>query len=266
MFFRLLKRSFWVFYDNLLKGIVLNFILFLITFAFVFFGIKFRLYLLLAAGVMLSWHIMAPAFIYYWSKLIATGEPEDGIVKTVIEGLRLFSLKGLLIFLLNGAFAAVAFMSFEFYKNMAQYGKWVYAIGGIGIWLAIVFLMMQVFLIPIMVLDEKRRVFVSYKKALIMLMSAPFTTMTTATLFAYLFMAFYPLIHIQGAHPPELLALATLFPIFLVPFVTFSAVMVTQTNFVILIYEKHKIMPSLNEMWEEDRGLKSLFRPWENKK
>jgi len=125
--------------------------------------------------------------------------------------------------------------------------------------------MAQIFILPIMVLDEKRRIFVSYKKAVIMLMSSPFSASLTGFLIGYLFLLLYPMLGITfKAHIPLFPALAALFPIFLMPFITFTFVMLLQMNNTLLIYEKHGVYPPMKEAWEE-RNLGNIFRPWEHK-
>ncbi len=276
MFSRLFKRTFWIFYDNLLKGLILNASVFAVMFL-AFFVIFIQLFLnnkildatsgtLLAIGaISLIWHILAPAAVHFWAKLI-TGTNEDmGMFARVWEGLKLFWLKGIALFAINTSFLYLAFLSLNFYKAIINLGWWVYIAGGIGIWIVIMFMFIQIFLIPILVLDEKRRVLISYKKALIMLLSAPFAASSVALIILYLNFVFYFVLHIGGSQVPSVLELITLFPLFLAPFITYTFIILLQVNFTLLIYEKHKIMPDLRETWEEGRNFSNLFKPWESK-
>lgn len=276
MFSRLFKRTFWIFYDNLLKGIILNFSVFAVMFI-AFFILFIELFLnrkvygasqaaIITLGALsLIWHVLAPAVMHFWAKFI-TGTNEDmGMFARVGEGLKLFWLKGIALFAINTSFFFLAFLSINFYKSILDLGWWVYIVGGIGVWIVIMFLFIQIFLIPILVLDEKRRVLVSYKKALIMLLSAPFAASSVALIILYFNFVFYFVLHIGGSQVPTVLELITLFPLFMAPFITYTFIILLQVNFAILIYEKHKIMPSLKEVWEDGRNLSNLFKPWETK-
>ena len=67
-----------------------------------------------------------------------------------------------------------------------------------------------------------------------------------------------------GANIPTLLALAALFPIFLMPFLSLVYIIIMQLNAAIMSYEKHNIYPPLKEFWEA-RTLSNIFKPWEQK-
>jgi hypothetical protein len=265
MFFRTLVRAFWVFYDNLFKGVILNLIVFGLSFGlFAVFFMKMLSIPFTALSLFLLWHLLCPAMLYYWSKVIRMTEQKNFIVE-VIEGFKLFALRGLAVFVINAAFCCIAYLSIGFYRSIESMRILALTLGGLGVWFVLIFLMAQIFVLPIMVLDEKRRIFVSYKKAVIMLMSSPFSASLTGFLIGYLFLLLYPMLGITfKAHIPLFPALAALFPIFLMPFITFTFVMLLQMNNTLLIYEKHGVYPPMKEAWEE-RNLGNIFRPWEHK-
>ena len=129
------------------------------------------------------------------------------------------------------------------------------------------FISMQVYVLPILVLDEKKRVFTSYKKSMIMMFSAPFSTFLTVVLFLWLALIFYPLLTsiLGGAKMTTPTALLTLFPVFLLPFITFTLVILMQLNAAFIIFEKHNVFEEkLDEVWEQ-RTISSLFKPWDAK-
>ncbi|MFP4466537.1 MAG: hypothetical protein ACLFP1_05755 [Candidatus Goldiibacteriota bacterium] len=265
MFFRALKRSFWVFYDNLFKGVFLNFILFGFLFGvFVLVFMKLKQYEMTAVYLNLIWHIIAPAVMYYWI-LTLKNEDTDGFFAVLLEGIKKYTPKSLMFFLLNGVFFVTAFISINFYKEMGDAGAWAYILGGIGLWLVLMFFLMQIYLLPIFIMDEKKRFFVTYKKALIMVLSAPFSSLMIFLVFLFFNLFGYVFLHFGGAHPSSMLALISLFPIFLMPFITYSFICAMQVNAVMLIYEKHNVMPDLSERWE-NKGPGNIFKPWEMKK
>jgi hypothetical protein len=263
MFGRALKRTFWVFYDNFFKGMMLNLLLFIVYFLIFFFMWKQKLYLPTILIIGLLWHVFTPAVMHYWVKLIRIDDHKNMFVE-LLEGLKLFGLKGAVLFFINTAAAYLVYISIDFYKAHAA-NRIFLVLGGIGVWLAFTFLLMQLYLIPIMVMDEKRRVLVSYKKSLIMLLSAPFSSILVLFAIAYLEILLYPVIMmIGGPQSGGILVYLSLFPIFLLPFLSIINIILLQLNAAILIYEKHNISPSLKEIWEEKKW-SNLFRPWEVK-
>jgi hypothetical protein len=265
MFFRALTRTFWLFYDNLFKGVLLNLILFgLCLTLFVIFFIKLKYMALALILIFLLFHLISPAYMHYFGK-IARQEENKGVFREVLEGLRLFALRGAAVYALNLGFFYVAWLAVGFYRRMGNLKTLNLALGGIGIWLVIVFLLMQLYIMPIMVLDEKRRIFTSYRKALIMLLSQPFASSTTGFLIGYFMLMLYPMLSfVFGAQIPTLLALTALFPIFLMPFLSLLMITLLQLNSTLLVYEKHGVYPSLKEVWE-DRTLGNIFKPWDQK-
>ncbi len=255
MIIRALKRAFWVFYDNLFKGMFLNFILFVFLLVVFLISYKIKTNMYFSAGIMLFiWHILSPAYMFYFVKLIKREESQ--IFRDVLTGLKYYALKGAVIFTLNLIVTIIVFQAVEFYKNIKGFGI---IIGGIGLWVILMFLLMQLYIIPIMVLDDKRRLFISYKKALLMIIGAPFSTITAVILIAYLngFIYFFTF-NIKGV------ALVALLPIFGLPLLSYCFILFLQINCAMLIYEKHNIMPSLKEMWEQ-RDLISIFKPWDQR-
>lgn len=265
MFFRILLRSFWVLYDNLFKCMLLNLMLFLSSFGlFALFMMKLRNEYLTAASIALLWHIIGPAYMYYLSKIARTQEHGNMFVE-LWRGIKLFALRGIAVFVINTAFIYIGIIAVNFYRTIQALQVVMLVLGGIGIWIILVFLLMQLYLLPIMVMDEKRRIFTSYKKALIMVMSAPFSTSTTGFFIGYFMLMLYPMMGFAfGAHIPTLLALAALFPIFLMPFLSLVYIIIMQLNAAILSYEKHEIYPPLKDYWEA-RTLGNIFKPWEQK-
>lgn len=263
MFGRAFTRTFWVFYDNFFKGLMLNILLFLIYFAVFFIMWKQKLYIPTILVIALMWHVTTPAVMHFWVKVIRNDDRKNMFVE-MWEGLKLFGLKGLVLFAINVAAAYLVYIGNDFYKAHAS-NKLFLVLGGIAIWLAFTFLLIQIFLIPIMIMDEKRRVLVSYKKSLIMILSAPFSSIFTLITIAYFEILLYPVVMwILGPQANGILVYFTLFPIFLLPFLSLIYIMIMQLNATILIYEKHNIMPNLKEVWE-DRSWSNLFRPWEVK-
>jgi hypothetical protein len=219
---------------------------------------------LTAGSLMLFWHIMAPACMYYLGKISRTQEHENMFIE-IGTGIKLFALRGIAVFIINTAFIGIGILAINFYRTMNGLKIPMLILGGVGVWIILVFLLMQIYLLPIMVLDEKRRIFISYKKALIMTMSSPFSTSTIGLLIGYFFLFGYVMLHVSfGAHPPFLLAMAMLFPIFLMPFLSLVYIIIMQLNAAIMSYEKHNIYPSLKEFWEA-RTLSNIFKPWEQK-
>jgi len=265
MFFRNFKRTFWIFYDNLLKGIIINFIFFIILFLIFFIGIKTKRYLEGAGAIILLWYLLVPAIMYYFSKIIRV-EETSGITSEIFSGIKLYSLKSIVVLVLNLAFVSIAFLAINFYKNLGgQFKVLGIILGGIGIWILLVFLIMQIYILPILVLDEKRRVLTSFKKALIMVMTNPFSAFFTFLTIIYLLILFYPIfIGIFGSKISFFLSFLTLFPIFLLPFISFVLIILLQLNATFLIYEKHNIFKNLNEIWE-DRKLSNILKPWETR-
>ncbi len=259
MFLRALNRSFWVLYDNLLKGIVINVILFALYLAafYLLWSNKMTVPALFLVGLL--WHIFTPAVIHYYIKIIRMDD-NKGMWGELWEGLKLFWWRGIVIYALLAAMIFLAFIAFNFYKAHSSNILALIA-GGIGIWAIISFILMQIYLMPIMVMDEKRRIWSSYKKSVIMLLSAPFSSIFTAAVMAFFFMLFFP---VTSALRMGWVVYATMFPIFLMPFLTLVFNILMQLNSAMLIYEKHGVNPPLTEIWEK-RDLSNLFRPWEVK-
>jgi len=255
MIIRAFKRAFWCFYDNLFKSMLLNVILFIMLLTVFFISNKIKINMYLSVCIMLFiWHIISPAYLFYFTKLMK--REESHIFRDVFTGLRYFALKGMAIFLINLIVAIVVFEAIEFYKNIKGFGI---IVGGIALWGIIMFLFMQLYIIPVMVLDEKRRLFVSYKKSFLMIIGVPFSTIIAAVLIAYLNgLIYFFTSNIKG------IALAALLPIFGLPFLNYSFIIFLQLNCAMLVYEKHGIMPSLKEAWEQ-RDLISIFKPWDQR-
>lgn len=267
MFSRLLKRNFWVFYDNLFKGIITNFVIFVFIFAaFVILFMRMKLYAEAVVAMVFVWHMLAPAAMSYWGKVIRL-QDKDGLFKELLAGIKLLSLKGIAVFLLNAAVFAIFYTAVQFYREMiTSYKIPAIILGGIGLWAMIVFLLMQVYILPIVALDEKKRVLISYKKAALMVMTAPFSTLFIVIIFGYLLLFGYVgLGFVYGNKIPTVYALISLFPIFLLPFISLTYIFVSQLNAAILAYEKHNVMPDLKESWEE-RKLMHIFKPWDHHK
>jgi hypothetical protein len=224
---------------------------------------KGKLYIPTILIIGILWHVVTPAVMHFWVKVIRTDDRKNMFVE-MWEGLKLFWLKGIALFLINIAAAYLVYIGMDFYKAHAS-NKIFLVLGGIGVWLAFTFLLVQVYLIPIMVMDEKHRVLISYKKSLIMLLSAPFSSIGVLAIIAYLEIIIYPVVMlIGGPQANHILVYFTLFPIFLLPFLSIIYIILIQLNATILIYEKHNIMPDLKEIWEEKKW-SNIFRPWEVK-
>lgn len=267
MFSRLLKRNFWVFYDNLFKGILTNLVIFVFLFAaFVVLFMKMKLYTEALVVCVFLWHVLAPAAMQYWGKVIRL-EEKQGLFKELLSGIKNFSLKGAAAFSINTAVFWIAYTAVLFYKDMiASHKIPAIILGGLGLWVMIVFLLMQLYVLPIMALDEKRRVLISYKKAALMVMTAPFSSIFTVVIFAYLLLFGYVgLGFVYGSQIPTIYALISLFPLFLLPFLSLTYIMISQLNAAILSYEKHNVMPDLKETWE-NRKLMHIFKPWDHEK
>ncbi len=263
MFLRVLKRTFWVFYDNLLKGIIFNFFLFIIFLIPVIFAFKMKKYEFFFLDIVL-WHIFIPPVMFYFIKIIRVEETKNFFYE-FLTGLRFFAIKSFIILIINILFIIVAFVSINFYKNMTQLKQIALILGGIGIWIFFIFILMQIYILPVFVLDEKRRIFTTFKKALIMVISAPFSSFFIFLLIVYLLVLFYPIFLIMfGNKISFFLAFFSLFPIFLLPFISFTFIILMQTNATFLLYEKYKIFQDLTEIWEE-KSLSNIFKPWETK-
>lgn len=265
MFFRVLKRTFWIFYDNFFKGVLINFLFFLLLLSvFIVFFVRFAKYELTFFLLSLIWHGISPGIIYYLLK-IATFKESKGFFKEIFDGIKKYLLHCLAIFIINLSFFLIFFLAYNFYRQLHNLKILSLILTGISIWIAFVFLLMQIYLIPILVLDEKKRIFVSYKKALIMVLSAPFSSIFCLILISYFLLLLYPVLGIiYGSQIPLVSAIVSLFPIFLMPFLTFIVIMLLQINSTLLIYEKHNVMPDLKEEWE-NKNMSNFFRPWENK-
>jgi hypothetical protein len=262
MFFRAITRSFWVLYDNLFKGILMNVIIFFMCFIPFFFMWQAKLYVQTGLLIGMLWYMLAPCVMYYYAKVIRDSE-RKGMWHELFEGFKLFWWRGIAAFAMVVVMAFLAYIAFVFYKSHARN---IFALigGGISIWCAFSFLLMQIYMLPIMVLDEKRRVLASVKKSLIMFLSAPFSSIFLMLVIMYFDILFYPIsLRIGGAHLGPIVYI-TMFPIFLMPFLSLVFIIIIQMNAAILIYEKHNIYPNLKETWE-DRDLNNLFRPWEVK-
>ncbi len=263
MFLKVLKRTFWIFYDNLLKGILFNFFIFILVLVPALFAFKMKKYELILFIVIL-WHIFIPAIMSYFIKIIKVEETKS-FFSELLNGLRHFTLKSIIILSINILFVIIALISIDFYKNMTQLKQISIILGGLGIWIFLIFILMQIYIMPIFVLDEKKRIFVSFKKALIMVMAAPFSSFFILITISYLLILFYPVFLIMfGNKISFFLAFFSLFPIFLLPFISFTFIILLQLNATFLIYEKHKIFPDLTEIWEE-KSLSNIFKPWETK-
>lgn len=265
MFFRVLKRTFWQFYENLFKGVLTNFLFFLILFlVFVIFFMRLARYDITFFIIFFVWHIFSPGIIYYLTR-IATLKESKSLFREIFYGISRFFLHGTGIFIINLAFFFLFFVVYNFYRQLHAYKILSLILAGLSVWIAVIFILMQIYIMPILVLDEKRRIFVSYKKAAIMVLSAPFSSIFCAILISYFLLMFYPLLGvIYGSQIPGVSAIISLFPIFLMPFFTFVVIMLLQVNLTLLIYEKHNIMPDLKEHWEQ-KNMSNFFRPWENK-
>ncbi|MCX8094257.1 MAG: hypothetical protein N3E50_08865 [Candidatus Goldbacteria bacterium] len=212
----------------------------------------------------LIWHIISPGIIYYFSKIITFKEYKN-MFKEILEGIIKYFLQSIIVFIINIGFLFLFFLVYNFYRQLNTVKIISLILAGISVWIALVFLLMQIYLLPILVLDEKKRIFVSYKKAAIMVLSAPFSSIFCLILVSYLLLLFYPLFGlIYGSQIPIVSAIISLFPIFLMPFLSFIVIILLQINSTLIIYEKHNIMPDLKEQWEQ-KNMSNFFRPWENK-
>lgn len=265
MFLRIVTRAFWVLYDNLFKFLLMNMVLFFMCLGlFVLFFMKIKNEYLAGASIMLIWHIVAPAYMHLIGKISRTQETGN-MFREIGEGFRLFALRGFAVFALNFAFVYAALQAVNFYRTVGGMKVPMLILGGLGIWIIIVFLMMQLYLLPVMVLDEKRRIFMSYKKALLMTLSTPFATSTAVFLIGYLLLMMYPMMGFAfGSQIPTPLAMAALFPIFLMPFLSLIYIIIMQVNAAVLSYEKHNVYPPLKDYWE-NRTMGNIFRPWDHK-
>jgi hypothetical protein len=265
MFLRVFKRTFWQFYENLFKGVIINFLFFLLLLiVFIIFFMRLARYEMTFLIFFFIWHIICPGIIYYLLKIVTLKEYKNMFTE-IFDGIIKYFLQGVAIFLINIAFFFLFFLVYNFYRQLQSVKILSLILAGISVWIAIVFLLMQIYLIPILVLDEKKRIFISYKKAAIMVLSAPFSSIFCLILIAYFLLLFYPFLGIfYGSQIPVVSAVISLFPIFLMPFLSFIVIMLLQINSTLIIYEKHNIMPDLKEKWEE-KNMSNFFRPWENK-
>ncbi|HDQ26553.1 MAG TPA: hypothetical protein ENN43_07405 [bacterium] len=267
MLTRAITRTFWLFYDNLFKGLLLNLMSFIVLFGlFALFFMKLQYYEATPVTLMFVWHIIAPPLIGYWYKLLKE-EENNGLFREIGAGLIRYTPKALVFFAVNAGFFYLAYFATSFYRSMAAEAKLpALILGGIGLWVLLVFIIMQLYLLPVFVLDEKKRVFTSYKKSAIMVMSAPFSSVIGVFIIGMLMLLGYPLLSlIFGSEMPQLMALLSLFPIFLMPFLSIMIIVILQLNMTVLIYEKHGVAEPLTEIWE-NKGLSNIFRPWDNKK
>jgi hypothetical protein len=263
MFGRTVTRAFWALYDNLFKGMLTNIILFIMYLALVLILWKKGLYLQIIITGALLWHLLVPAVMYYWQKIIRR-EDHNGMFAEIFDGIKLFSLRGLAIMAINGGVAAAVYVGMNFYRShMAN--KALVIIGGLAIWIIICLLLTQIYMMPILVMDEKKRIFTSYKKSAIMFLSAPFSSVGIAAVIAFLLVLFYPLIMgFAGPHASGVFVYISLFPVFLLPFFSIVFIILLQLNAAIILFEKHNIFPDLKSVWEE-KSWSNLFRPWEVK-
>jgi len=265
MFLRVLKRTFWQFYENLFKGVLINFLFFLLLLIifFVFF-MRLAKYEIAFLLLFFIWHIISPGIIHYLLKIITIKEHKS-LFAEIFEGIIKYLLQGIVVFIINFGFFFLFFLIYNFYRQLQTVKIISLIFAGLSVWIAIIFLLMQIYLIPILVLDEKKRIFTSYKKAVIMVLSAPFSSIFCVILISYFLLLLYPFLGmIYGSQIPTVSAIVSLFPIFLMPFLTFVVIMLLQINSTMLIYEKHNIMPDLKEQWEQ-KNMSNFFRPWENK-
>ena len=264
MFFKALTRGFWVLYDNLLKSILLNLVMFAIIFIPMYFlwNAKFYIPAILMIGTL--WHVFAMAVMNFFSKVIR-GVERKGVWAEIWEGIKAFWWRGIAVFASVLVMAGLAYVSFVFYREHSK-NMLALAAGGIAVWLTFMFLVMQIYMMPIIVLDEKKRFFSSMKKSLIMVLAKPFSSLFLMLVIMYFFMLFWPItLWIGGPHVGPIVYV-TMFPVFLMPFLSLIFVIILQLNATILIFEKFNIegYPDLKETWE-DRDLNNLFRPWEVK-
>ncbi len=210
------------------------------------------------------WHIISPGIIYYLSKIV-TFKEHKSLFFEIFEGIIKYILQSIAIFIINLGFFFLFFLVYNFYRQIQSFKTLSLILAGLSVWIAIIFILMQIYLLSILVLDEKKRIFVSYKKAVIMVLSAPLSSIFCAVLISYFLLLFYPFLGlIYGSQIPIVSAIISLFPIFLMPFFTFVVIILLQLNSTLLIYEKHNIMPDLKEQWEQ-KNMSNFFRPWENK-
>ncbi|MCE5299899.1 MAG: hypothetical protein LLG37_03370 [Spirochaetia bacterium] len=263
MFGRALTRAFWVLYDNLFKSILLNAIFFLSYLAIFLVFWQKKMYFVTIILFIFIWHMLAPPIVSYFARMVTEGDRD----KLFVDIGRTFSklwLKSLALFGINTGAAFLFYLAFVYYK---QYSSNIFALiaGGIGLWMAATFLLMQFYLIPIFVMDEKARIFTSYKKSAIMLLSAPFSTIGLGMVVVYFTALAWPLLlWLLGPHANTIAVYITMFPIFLFPFFTFAIIQLLQVNATVLMYEKYKILPDLRERWE-GRTWAGLIRPWDGK-
>lgn len=254
-------------YDYLLKSILNNVVLFIIYLAVVLILWKSGKYLeiIITSAVLwvVLWHLLTPAVMYYWQKVIR-GTEHRGMLPEIFTGLKTFSLRGLVVLAINALVGAVAFVGMNFYRSHMG-SKVLVIIGGLAIWIIFCFILMQIYLFPIMVMDEKKRIFTSYKKSVIMFLSAPFSSAAILIFTGFLLVLFYPLIMgFAGPHASGVFVYVSLFPIFLLPFFSIIFIIFMQLNAAIILFEKHNIYPDLKSVWEE-KSWSDLFRPWEVK-
>ncbi|MBP7792642.1 MAG: hypothetical protein KA120_06235 [Candidatus Goldbacteria bacterium] len=265
MFFRILKRTFWQFYENLLKGLLINlFFSILLLAIFIVFFIKLEKYEIAFLLLFFAWHVCSPGIVYYLSKIVTMKE-QKSVLSEIFEGITRYFLQGTVFFVINLGFFFLFYLAYNFYIRLQTIKILSLILAGISIWIAVIFILMQLYLIPILILDENKRIFISYKKALIMVLSAPFSSLFCMILISYFLLLFYPLLGvICGSQIPIAAAVISLFPIFFMPFFTFVVIMLLQINSTVLIYEKHNIMPDLKEHWEQ-KSMSNFFRPWEDR-
>jgi hypothetical protein len=260
---RAIARAFWVLYDNLFKGMLTNIILFALNLAVVIILWKRGLYVHIVVIAAVLWHVLVPAIMYYWQKIIR-GEEHGGMFAEVFSGLKKFSLQGLAILVINGIAAAAIYVGMNFYRSHMD-NKALVIIGGLAIWIIFCLILTQIYTIPILVMDEKKRIFTSYKKSLIMFLAAPFSSIGLAAVIAFLLALFRLIIAlVAGPHASGVFVYVSLFPVFLIPFLSIMYIILLQLNAAILLFEKHNIYPDLKPVWEE-RSWSNLFKPWEVK-
>jgi hypothetical protein len=272
MILRVLKRTFWIFYDNLLKGMIINFVTFIFLNLLVIIcvaSIKERALAVLAAAILsiTAWNIGGLGIMSFWIKEIRC-EDNRGAFKEIMAGIKNLWLQGLAITGINSLFAVLAYVSFEFYKSVGAAdtgfaGKFSIFMAGLGLCIIFIFLVMQVYVMPILALDEKKRVFTSYKKAFIMSFSAPVSSPLAMLFIAALV---FPVFMFVFGLPGNLFYGIPMILMSIMPFISFIIIVLLQLNSTFLVYEKHKIFTQdLVIIWE-DKSLKNLFRPWEPRK
>lgn len=262
MILRVLKRTFWVFYDNLLKGMIINFFTFLVLIVLMLIcNLLVPKEFSVVASVIAAtaaWYVGGLGIMNFWIKEIK-GQDNKGAFREIMAGIAGYWPQALALFGINMLFSALAFFSVNFYlQNKNAMAAQVMA--GLGLFLIFVFLVMQVYLMPIVALDEKKRVLTSYKKAFIMSFSSPVSSPLVMIFIASLL---FPIVLFIFGLPLNILNGLPMIFLTLMPFVSFVIIILLQLNSTFLTYERFKIFDQdLKTVWE-DKALSNLFKPWE---